>query len=77
VIDGDTIELSDGRRVRYIGVDTPETVDPSQPVGCFGREASDRNRLLVEGKTVLLEKDVRDRPLWPAVALRLRGRRDG
>jgi endonuclease YncB( thermonuclease family) len=26
VIDGDTIELSDGRRVRYIGIDTPETV---------------------------------------------------
>jgi micrococcal nuclease len=58
VIDGDTIELADGRRVRYIGIDTPETVDPSQPAGCFGREASDRNKALVEGKTVLLEKDV-------------------
>jgi micrococcal nuclease len=58
VIDGDTIELSDGRRVRYIGVDTPETVDPSQPVGCYGKEASDRNKFLVEGKTVSLEKDV-------------------
>jgi endonuclease YncB( thermonuclease family) len=58
VIDGDTIELSDGRRVRYIGIDTPETVDPSQPVGCYGKEASDRNKALVEGKTVSLEKDV-------------------
>src|SRR3989344_4407764 len=28
VIDGDTIELSDGKKVRYIGIDTPETVDP-------------------------------------------------
>jgi endonuclease YncB( thermonuclease family) len=58
VIDGDTIELSDGRRVRYIGIDTPETVDPSQSVGCYGKEASDRNKALVEGKTVSLEKDV-------------------
>jgi micrococcal nuclease len=44
--------------VRYIGVDTPETVDPRRPVGCFGREASERNRQLVEGKTVALEKDI-------------------
>jgi micrococcal nuclease len=58
VIDGDTIELADGRRVRYIGIDTPETVDPSQPVGCYGKEASDRNSFLVEGKTVSLEKDI-------------------
>jgi micrococcal nuclease len=62
VIDGDTIEVDralDGRAaVRYIGIDTPETVAPGQPVGCFGREASDRNKELVEGKTVFLEKDV-------------------
>jgi endonuclease YncB( thermonuclease family) len=45
-------------RVRYIGIDTPETVDPRRPVGCFGREASERNRQLVEGQTVGLEKDV-------------------
>jgi len=32
VIDGDTIELEDGRRVRYIGIDTPETVHPEKEV---------------------------------------------
>ena len=61
VVDGDTIDvLIDGRqlRVRYIGIDTPETVDPRRPVECFGREASARNRELVEGKTVGLERDV-------------------
>jgi micrococcal nuclease len=61
VIDGDTIAVViDGLeyRVRYIGIDTPETVDPRLPVECFGREASQRNRELLEGKTVELEKDV-------------------
>jgi micrococcal nuclease len=64
VIDGDTIEVDralDGQAtIRYIGVDTPETVAPGQPVACFGREASNRNKELVEGKTVYLEKDVSD-----------------
>ena len=61
VVDGDTIRVQiDGEeyRVRYIGIDTPETVDPRRPVGCFGKEASERNRQLVEGKTVGLEKDI-------------------
>lgn len=61
VVDGDTIDvLIDGRefRVRYIGIDTPETVDPRRPLECFGREASERNRGLVEGRTVGLERDV-------------------
>jgi micrococcal nuclease len=58
VIDGDTIELTDGRRVRYIGINTPETVDPRRTVECFGREASVKNKQLVEGKTVKLEKDI-------------------
>lgn len=58
VIDGDTIKLEDGRTVRYIGIDTPETVSPSKPVQCFGKEASDKNRELVEGKKVRLVKDV-------------------
>lgn len=58
VIDGDTIELASGKRVRYIGIDTPETVDPRKTVQCFGREAKAENVRLVDGKTVRLEKDV-------------------
>lgn len=58
VVDGDTIVLADGRKVRYIGIDTPETKHPSKPVGCFGQEATDFNKELVDGKTVRLEKDV-------------------
>ncbi|MBU3968627.1 thermonuclease family protein [Patescibacteria group bacterium] len=52
VIDGDTIEIEGGERVRYIGIDTPETVDPRKPVQCFGVEASKKNKELVEGKMV-------------------------
>jgi len=61
VIDGDTIEVNLGGaiyKVRYIGIDTPETVHPSQPVECFGKEASDKNSELVAGKIVRLERDV-------------------
>lgn len=58
VIDGDTIEIEGGQRVRYIGIDTPETVHPSKPVECYGKEASDENKELVLGKEVKLEKDV-------------------
>lgn len=58
IVDGDTIELADGRKVRYIGVDTPETKHPTKKQECFGQEASQRNQELVEGKTVKLEKDI-------------------
>lgn len=58
VIDGDTIELEDGQRVRYIGVNTPETVDPRVGVQCFGKEASAKNKELVLNQRVRLEKDV-------------------
>ncbi|MDA0263713.1 MAG: thermonuclease family protein [Chloroflexi bacterium] len=61
VVDGDTIDvLIDGipHRVRYIGIDTPETVHPARGVEPYGKEASARNRELVEGVTVYLEKDV-------------------
>lgn len=61
VIDGDTIELENGERVRYIGIDTPETLDPRKPVECFGAEASKKNKELVEGRAVRLEKDITDR----------------
>jgi len=58
VVDGDTIKLENGQVVRYIGIDTPETVDPRKPVQCFGKEASNKNNELVEGKEVKLVKDV-------------------
>jgi micrococcal nuclease len=55
IVDGDTIELQDGTRVRYIGIDTPE-VHPT--LDCYGNEASDYNAQLVLGKTVQLVADV-------------------
>ena len=60
VVDGDTIDvLIDGsaQRVRLIGVNTPETVDPNSPQECFGREASDFMKSLLAGKSVSLEAD--------------------
>ncbi len=61
VVDGDTIIVDRGHgeeRLRYIGVDTPETVDPGSPVEWMGPEATAANKRLVEGQTVVLEKDV-------------------
>jgi len=62
VVDGDTIKVDLGngniKTVRYIGIDTPETVDPRKTVQCFGKEASAKNKELVGGGTVGLEKDV-------------------
>ncbi|MBA7649942.1 hypothetical protein ES703_57741 [subsurface metagenome] len=54
VIDGDTIELADGRRVRYLGIDTAESGE------YYASEATARNRELVEGKTVELQRGERD-----------------
>jgi len=58
VIDGDTItvRLPDGEvtDVRYIGIDTPESVDPDQPVQCFGKRAGAANEALVGGREVVL-----------------------
>jgi micrococcal nuclease len=58
VVDGDTIEvLVNGTEedVRYIGVDTPESVKPGAPVECFGPEASEFNERLVSGERVRLD----------------------
>ena len=51
VVDGDTIELADGRRVRYIGINTPEHDQP------YYKEATEANRRLVGGKEIQLELD--------------------
>ncbi len=60
VVDGDTLVLSDGKTVRFIGIDTPETVDPRRPVGCFGKEASNETKTLLTSKEVILQKDLSD-----------------
>lgn len=58
VIDGDTIEITNGEKVRYIGVNAPESVHPKKSVQCFGKEAAVYNRKLVEGKVVRLVRDI-------------------
>ena len=55
VIDGDTIVIEGGYRVRYIGIDTPEIHPETE---AFGMEAWQANRQLVEGKQVRLEMDI-------------------
>lgn len=56
VVDGDTVELQGGERVRYLLVDTPEITNGKND--CFGAEARDFNRDLVEGKSITLHYDV-------------------
>jgi micrococcal nuclease len=61
VVDGDTIIVDRGRgaeRLRYIGMDAPESVDPNRPVDPMGPAASHANAALVGGRTVWLERDV-------------------
>ena len=61
VVDGDTVDVRgpDGetKRLRLIGVDTPETVHPTKPVECFGKQASDFTRTTLFGQIVTLESD--------------------
>jgi micrococcal nuclease len=61
VVDGDTLVADVGgryQRVRLIGVDTPETVSPSKPVQCFGKQASDHLKaLLPKGTAIRLVGD--------------------
>lgn len=57
VIDGDTIEIEGGQRVRYIGIDTTEVYPNTE---CYSGEAKAENEKLVGGKIIKLEKDVSD-----------------
>ncbi len=60
VIDGDTVEIkSDNKilKVRMLGIDTPETVDPRKTVQCFGKEASDKTKELILNQKISLELD--------------------
>ena len=64
VVDGDTMIVSlRGReeRVRFTGIDTPETVKPDAPVECYGPQASAETKRLLEGRSVRLELDVEQR----------------
>jgi micrococcal nuclease len=65
VVDGDTVDVRIGHhreRIRLIGVNTPETVDPRKPVECFGPEASAHTKhLLPPGTPVLVERDAEPR----------------
>ena len=55
VIDGDTIVLETGETLRYIGIDSPEISGGKE---CFADKASEKNKELVLGKEVYLEKDI-------------------
>ena len=60
VVDGDTVDVAGtGRRerVRLLGVDTPETIDPNRPVGCYGPEATAFTHRRLQGRTVRLRFD--------------------
>jgi micrococcal nuclease len=64
VVDGDTVHVRLGGRdetVRYIGIDTPETVKPNTAVQCFGKAASREHERLVAGERVRLRFDVERR----------------
>jgi micrococcal nuclease len=64
VVDGDTISVRVGghtERVRYIGIDTPESVKPGTPVQCFAERAAAANAALVAGRRVRLVGDAEQR----------------
>lgn len=60
IVDGDTIVVKINNEqvtVRLIGIDTPEVVDPRKPVQCFGKEASEKIKQLINGKNLILTPD--------------------
>jgi len=61
VVDGDTIILENGQKVRYIGIDTPELHHPKKEVECFSQQAYEKNKELVLGKKVFLQKDISEK----------------
>jgi len=68
VVDGDTIDVrmpdEDEETVRYIGIDTPETVKPETPVQCGGPNAHAVNERLVGSRTVTLRFDAEPRDIY-------------
>jgi endonuclease YncB( thermonuclease family) len=60
VVDGDTISVDvRGKKevVRLLGIDTPESVDPRKPVQCFAKEATNKLKTFIDGKSVILVDD--------------------
>ena len=68
VVDGDTIDVAmpdgDEETVRYVGIDTPETVKPDTPVQCGGPKAHAVNERLVGGRSVTLRFDAERRDVY-------------
>src|SRR5213596_3516536 len=80
VVDGDTVHVRVGGRdetVRYIGIDTPESVKPGTPVQCFAKAASAYNRQLVAGQVVVLRTDAESRDRFGRLLAYVYRRRDG
>jgi micrococcal nuclease len=80
VVDGDTIHVQVGGRdetVRYIGVDTPESVKPGTPVQCFAKGASAFNKRLVAGERVRLVPDAEARDRYGRLLAYVYRDRDG
>ena len=64
VIDGDTVELSNGERLRYIGIDTPEVASAKKSAQCFAAEGTQRNKELVEDKDIIFYNDISPRDIY-------------
>lgn len=80
IVDGDTIHVQVGatrEKVRYIGVDTPETKHPAKGLECYGQNASDFNARLVDGEQVRLVRDVEERDRYGRLLAYVHRVRDG
>jgi micrococcal nuclease len=80
IVDGDTIHVLIGSRrekIRYIGVDTPETHKPGTPVQCYGRAASAFNARLLAGRRVELRTDAETRDRYGRLLAYVYRRPDG
>jgi micrococcal nuclease len=80
VVDGDTIHVqlaATREKVRYIGVDTPETKHPTKGVQCYGHRASEFNARLVADEQVRLVRDVEERDRYGRLLAYVYRVRDG
>ncbi len=65
VFDGDTIELSDKRRIRYIGINTPELNSKMKiKPECFATNAAEMNKQLVNNQEIEMDKDQTDKDIY-------------